>query len=137
MKFCTKCGTQLVDDAVICTKCGCMAPKILKTSSKPVPQKTNKTEKEGSSPVLSFLDFVFSFLAITALFFVITGGKNFLAEEGAISAIVTSVFSLGVSISIFVMILKEKVEGERFLSAIIKIFMSFMLLIASILTFLN
>ena len=25
MKFCTKCGKELHDDAVICTGCGCMA----------------------------------------------------------------------------------------------------------------
>lgn len=23
MKYCTKCGNELVDDAVVCTKCGC------------------------------------------------------------------------------------------------------------------
>ncbi len=23
MKYCTKCGNQLIDEAVICTKCGC------------------------------------------------------------------------------------------------------------------
>ena len=23
MKFCTKCGNELIDEAVVCTKCGC------------------------------------------------------------------------------------------------------------------
>ncbi len=35
MKYCTHCGTQLVDDAVVCTNCGCA-----------VENPSNKTEKE-------------------------------------------------------------------------------------------
>ena len=27
MKYCNKCGTELDDDAQICTGCGCLAPK--------------------------------------------------------------------------------------------------------------
>ena len=35
MKFCTKCGTQLLDEAVICTKCGCAVENSVIFSSAP------------------------------------------------------------------------------------------------------
>ncbi len=28
MKFCSKCGTQLVDDAIVCTGCGCAVATV-------------------------------------------------------------------------------------------------------------
>ena len=28
MKFCTKCGNELIDEAVVCTKCGCLVEKV-------------------------------------------------------------------------------------------------------------
>ena len=42
MKYCSKCGNQLVDDAVFCTSCGCSVPNRT-TSVMPVGQlKTNR-----------------------------------------------------------------------------------------------
>ena len=35
MKFCTKCGNQLLDESVICPKCGCSTETEIKT---PTPQ---------------------------------------------------------------------------------------------------
>ncbi|MCI6357113.1 MAG: zinc-ribbon domain-containing protein [Erysipelotrichaceae bacterium] len=34
MKYCTKCGNKLVDEAVICPKCGCMVDNGLQTLKK-------------------------------------------------------------------------------------------------------
>ena len=31
MKFCTKCGHELVDEAVVCTNCGCAVVNEVKT----------------------------------------------------------------------------------------------------------
>lgn len=28
MKYCTKCGNELIDEAVVCTKCGCYAQSV-------------------------------------------------------------------------------------------------------------
>ena len=33
MKYCTHCGTEIVDEAVICTKCGCAVGQIVQGSS--------------------------------------------------------------------------------------------------------
>jgi ribosomal protein L40E len=32
MKFCTHCGAEIADDAVICVKCGCSVGKLLPKS---------------------------------------------------------------------------------------------------------
>ncbi len=42
MKFCTKCGTQLVDEAIVCTGCGCAVADTKLTTTETavvVPQK--------------------------------------------------------------------------------------------------
>lgn len=39
MKYCTKCGKELMDEAVLCIGCGCLAPgKTIPTSVSPGPQ---------------------------------------------------------------------------------------------------
>ena len=38
MKFCSKCGKELVDDAIICTGCGCA---VVKPETNPVEDKVN------------------------------------------------------------------------------------------------
>ena len=58
MKYCTKCGNELMDEAVICPKCGCMVeganlnnvPKqneadenLFTSGNTPTPQDTTKT----------------------------------------------------------------------------------------------
>lgn len=51
MKYCSKCGNQLMDEAVICTKCGCMVERInatapaekIKLDSVNLDKKTNST----------------------------------------------------------------------------------------------
>lgn len=34
MKYCSKCGTQMVDEAIVCPNCGCAAPDAGTTASK-------------------------------------------------------------------------------------------------------
>ena len=31
MKYCTYCGSEMFDDAVLCVKCGCKVPETIKT----------------------------------------------------------------------------------------------------------
>lgn len=47
MKFCTKCGNELMDEAVICPKCGCATgyQGIQSTPSAPAPAKTTNDFK--------------------------------------------------------------------------------------------
>ena len=39
MKYCTKCGNDLVDEAVVCPKCGCAVPGTIYATNKPVQPK--------------------------------------------------------------------------------------------------
>ena len=43
MKYCSKCGTQLVDEAIVCTGCGCAV------GSAPIPTSTVAVETKNSS----------------------------------------------------------------------------------------
>lgn len=72
MKFCSKCGAELVDDAVICTKCGCFineapapAPKVQRRN----PEASSQVENESGNSAIITLSFITSILTIVALFF--------------------------------------------------------------------
>jgi len=39
MKYCTHCGNEIVDEAVVCTKCGCAVGQIVQGSSSGVGNK--------------------------------------------------------------------------------------------------
>jgi len=53
MKYCTYCGNEIAEDAVVCLKCGCAASAVQTGSSK---------AKRDSLSTLSLVGFVFSFL---------------------------------------------------------------------------
>lgn len=50
MKFCTKCGHELVDEAVVCTNCGC-------ATGTPAPASITKQEEDTVSVGLCVLAF--------------------------------------------------------------------------------
>lgn len=65
MKYCTKCGQELTDDAAVCTTCG---------ASQQAPEKKKKKEKKPANVSYSFwlanlVNCVFYFLAICAFAF--------------------------------------------------------------------
>ena len=69
MKYCSKCGAQMVDEAVICVKCGCAVM--------PMPSVNEKAASQKSS-VLKNLAFVFMLLSVVfwtsyALFMLLVG----------------------------------------------------------------
>ena len=66
MKFCTKCGNELLDYAVVCTKCGCMVESA--------PQATPNTQSTPFQPTAnhsSLLPEIFNF--IFDLFAILSG----------------------------------------------------------------
>ncbi len=68
MKYCAKCGAQLVDEAVICTACGRMiegTPIVKKVAP------SIKKKKESSSTSLYVFNFVHTTLVAVCVFFVI------------------------------------------------------------------
>ncbi len=61
MKYCSRCGTQLVDEAVVCTGCGCpVASTYVAVNAVP-------------SPVATATDYNESGLSIAAKIFMIIG----------------------------------------------------------------
>ena len=65
MKYCARCGNQLVDEAMVCPNCGCMTGKMPAPAvvSAPAPASANK-KMAGS-----WLPLVFSILGWNNLFF--------------------------------------------------------------------
>ena len=53
MKFCTKCGNELMDEAVICTKCGCS------TTPLPTPNENKKNCLSSIAKVFMIISTVF------------------------------------------------------------------------------
>lgn len=93
MKYCSKCGNELFDDAVICPKCGCMADDAAKPAKKYCPNCGNrlfdeavicpscgcavesienipfmKTSKQTNQKLFSMIGFITSILAIIFYF---------------------------------------------------------------------
>lgn len=56
MKFCTKCGMQLQDDAVFCHECGCIASQYTKQQSKSNRKKTFNNVKSSYRKLTGFND---------------------------------------------------------------------------------
>ncbi len=70
MKYCSKCGNELVDAAVICPKCGCAAPAAPDTMTNNQKNKTPKCTCCGNieqwklGPILRPVDWVIGFVLL-------------------------------------------------------------------------
>lgn len=76
MKFCTHCGNELMDEAVICPKCGCQAENYN------VNNRNGSQSSSGESlSTLAIIGFVFAFVqSIVGLICSIIAYKNAVAE---------------------------------------------------------
>ena len=102
--FCSKCGKQIADEAVICTGCGCAVdnPNINKTVS--TLAKTGK--KTSTSLILGIVGIVFAWLFalvghITSIIGIILGIKEYKETEkmtGLVISIIGEVCSIFSSI---------------------------------------
>ena len=63
MKFCTVCGKELHDEAVVCMNCGCPAPNVAAPKAEP---RVLITPKANESKVLPVFNFVFNLNALLA-----------------------------------------------------------------------
>ncbi len=57
MKYCYKCGNELVDDAYVCPKCGCLCE-----NSKPTPRPTDVEDKPIKGTALGIVLGLFTWL---------------------------------------------------------------------------
>ena len=70
MKYCAKCGNELIDEAIVCTKCGCMveaAPQVYKP--KPVPQKYSAPAAPVTESNVSWVTLAAGIFSFSLLFF--------------------------------------------------------------------
>lgn len=101
MKYCSRCGNQLADEAVICPQCGCAAGGAVQNKS------------ESNSDIMAILGFVFSFItALVGLVLSVIAYKSAVAEDNkrnknfAVAGIVISSVSLGSAlIAVFIYII--------------------------------
>lgn len=97
MKYCSRCGNQLADEAVICPQCGCAAGGAA------------QIKNENNSDVIAILGFVFSFItALVGLVLSVIAYKSAVAEDNkrnknfAVAGIVISSVSLGSGLIAFI-----------------------------------
>lgn len=77
MKYCTKCGTELVDDAVICTACGRMLQPF-PTAPVSAPQAPfAPAKKESATSLLNFI----AALALALIYFFWAYGMTVLSMD--------------------------------------------------------
>ena len=55
MKFCTKCGTQLVDEAIVCTGCGCAVATLPSQSAETSVAVAQRTETGTTTAAKIFM----------------------------------------------------------------------------------
>ncbi len=81
MKYCSKCGAQLLDEAVICIKCGCAVSPV----GVPTQEKATKKESSGMRTAAFILMIIsLSIWTFYALLFLILGIAS--GEIGALVA---------------------------------------------------
>ena len=73
MKFCTKCGNELFDEAIVCTKCGCMVgqtPINVQSQSNVTTQCFVPTNQKKPSSLPIVFNFIFDLFAILYFFII-------------------------------------------------------------------
>ena len=161
MKFCTSCGNEMFDDAVICTKCGRMAamPQFQQPAPRaPQPTPVNQAPVQGQGVpatkskainlAMTILSFVSSVLNSIALFFLV--GSSFyykftkiyidnyafyLRDELVFTAFAFFIASSVISLSDVILSTCSRERLEKLLPKIAKFVFSFLLMLAYVLYF--
>ena len=154
MKYCTSCGAEMFDDAVMCTKCGRMAmsPISNKTSN---PQANADSSAQanligGECKSVSVLNFVSTMTIAVALFALISAVANpyvDISESGyyykyysayyypdndlATTALIFSIASFGLGLATMITAIVKRQRSDRLFSSISKLVFGVLLIIAS------
>ena len=151
MKFCSKCGNELMDEAVICPKCGCMVNGELTPKKKPVATNAQSTSNEEIKP-LSIVNFVHSVMVVIALFwlflslgipYIYTGCYSgyysdycntyfYPASGGLTLTLVSAIAALGVGIASTVLSCTRLNTLKGKLNGILRVIVSVLMIIATI-----
>lgn len=103
--FCSKCGKEMNEDAVVCIKCGCAIAPSARPNNITTPQ-TNTNSKTQVSLILGIVGIVFAWLFalvghITSIIGIILGIKEYKETEkmtGLVLSIIGEVCSIFSSI---------------------------------------
>lgn len=101
--FCSKCGKEIADEAVICTNCGCMVKNANVKAVTPSPIKTTAEKSPKVSLILGIVGIVTSWLLaiaghIASIIGIVFGIKEY-KETGKMTGLVLSL--IGEVCSIF------------------------------------
>ena len=149
MKFCEKCGHQLLDEAVVCVNCGCATSR---NASSPVVEPVVVKEKKGNALVVfNFVSSVFIalclFFAFSAIAFanvrttvdigtytykVYANSYFRLDPAGAILTLLCSLGALGFGVVSFVLALVKKVEADKLFNSIFRLIAGILLVVLSL-----
>ena len=144
MKYCTKCGNELMDYAAVCTKCGCLVGGARKL---PKSVKPTREQEGGNSIRLSatfnfvsdLLDILSAFLLFVSIACIYISCSNYANRcyayydsEAAVLALLVSIVSLGMAIASFVIALVRKDEEMNLFASIKKLAVTLALVILSI-----
>ena len=147
MKFCVKCGNELMDEAFLCPKCGCM---VNANSNHQKKEKKNVSTDEESK-ALTFVSFAYYLAMAMGIFWIILslghgnvdaycyngsyytncGGDYYASEEHLILAILFSFATLGLAIADTSIAYTQLKPLKRKLAGTVKIVVSVLMLIAS------
>ncbi|MBQ9761020.1 MAG: hypothetical protein IJW16_06700 [Clostridia bacterium] len=145
MKYCTKCGAEIFDDAVICIKCGCAVEGGI--SEQPIQKAVQNStdEKKAGNTLLPVFNFVFSIASIFSVFFLITSvleshisiygsyyryGNWYLEDDLLRFAIVFSGIATVFALTCLIIAAVKKPTKEIVFSCISRLFFAFLLFIA-------
>ena len=150
MKFCEKCGHQLVDEAIVCVNCGCAISNC--NSNHGVEPSAVKEKKENALVAFNFVSSIFIVLCLFFAFISIalayvyataelTGSYTYrinvnvrfwLNDSGAILAFLCSLGSFGFGITSLVIALAKKVESDKLFNSILRLIVGILLVVLSI-----
>ena len=131
MKYCTKCGNEMVDDAVICTKCGCMVEQKQNNISDSSKQDQVIVKKESNDDTNGTIVLLMGILSILFTFLHIwTFVDGYGIAYSAFGVVATSL--LGICIGF-----KGKKNGATIAGIIMSIFCAFGSVVTTIIIYLS
>ena len=148
MKYCTKCGTQLHDEAVICIGCGCPVIIMPPTQTKTVTAPKQSPQKDT---LISVFNFIFSTTAILCVFYLLLSlfyasvwtylkyGYNDSVYfdfspnyECTIIALICSILSLATAITNLILVSIMKLKSKPILTCVTQLIIGVLLLLLTI-----
>ena len=138
MKYCVKCGQQLPDQAMFCSKCGAKQPGMEANNTAPAQEEVKEQPvKKGKTDLSNFTKLrvfgLWAGIALTFLIFnLITGICGFLSTFAIIAQMLVSIFAIVLCVINFVKRINRKQYNYETFTAISLAALCFVSLICGI-----